>query len=315
MTTLNTDLVIRDAEYYSGMVEILQQETEAFNAASNGAITLVNQQEVGHFHKEAFFKNSVHIGRRVTTDTTNKVATKLTMDEHISAKLHRSYMAETTRDSFRKLASDIVLFSIMLGQMVGKEKAVNYLNTAILSARSAMAAQALINHTVATPMDHTVLVDGRAKFGDRAQRIAAWVMHSGAHTQLMHAAINVGLESVAGVTITTASAASLGIPVIVTDSPALINGGNYVTLGLVEGAVNILETEGDDVVNDVVTGQGNLIERIQGEHAFNVGIKGFGWVEASGQNPDDAALGVAANYVQSYTDHKSLAGVVIQTTV
>lgn len=313
MTTLNTNLVIRTPEYYSGMVEILQQETSAFNQASNGAITLVNQQEGGHFRKEAFFNQNIHIGRRVTTDITAKTATRLTMLDNVSAKLHRSYMAETTRDAFRKMAADMRLFSLTLGQQVGKEKAVNYLNTAILVARSSMAATGAIQHTIAGPLDYAGLVDGRAKFGDRAQRIAAWVMHSGAAHQLMQASMATQLETVAGVTINSANVASLGIPIIVSDSPALIDGANYVTLGLVQGAVNILETEGDDVVNDVVTGQGNLIERIQGEHAFNCEVKGYSWLEASGANPDDAALGVAANYTQTATDHKSVAGVVIRS--
>jgi len=315
MAMVNTDAVIRQAEYYGAMIEVLQQNTAGFNEASNGAIRLINQQEQGHFYKESFIKQNVHIGRRVTTDITNKTATILTMGDRVSAKLARSYMADTTRDTWRKLAKDISGFSVALGQQVGVEKSLNYLNTVILSGVSAMSSQALILHDAgAAPMDYNVLSDGQAKFGDRRNRIVAWVMHSTPHNQVIRASLASGLDNVAGVTINRGSAATLGLPVVVTDSPALIDGGQFITLGLTEAAFSVLETEGDDVVTDVVTGQGNLINRVQGEHSFNCDIKGYSWLEASGANPDDSALGAAANYAQQVTDHKSLPGVLIKTT-
>ena len=74
------------------------------------------------------------------------------------------------------------------------------------------------------------------------------------------------------------------------------------------------ESEGRDVVNDTITGQENIIERVQGEHAFNLGLKGYAWdVPNGGANPDDTALELGTNWDLVATDIKSTAGVAVVT--
>src|SRR5690606_17211070 len=86
----------------------------------------------------------------------------------------------------------------------------------------------------------------------------------------------------------------------------------YYTLGLTANGVLCEVTETSDIVIDDVTGGENILTRLQGEFAYNTGIKGFKWdVANGGANPNDAALGTGSNWDKAATDNKSLAGVVL----
>ena len=86
------------------------------------------------------------------------------------------------------------------------------------------------------------------------------------------------------------------------------------TLGLVENATVIEESEEPTVHTDVVSGKDNLVLRLQSEYAYNLGVKGTAWdVANGGVNPDDTALGMASNWDSVMDDVKDLAGVRIET--
>ena len=64
-----------------------------------------------------------------------------------------------------------------------------------------------------------------------------------------------------------------------------------------------------DAANRIV-----LRVRLQGEYAYNVGVKGTAWdVANGGVNPDDATLGTGTNWDSVMDDVKDLAGVHIET--
>ena len=105
-----------------------------------------------------------------------------------------------------------------------------------------------------------------------------------------------------------AQAYTLGRPVVVTDSPALLAGGNYSTLGLVAGAATVEESEGQTIMFEPVTGKENLVYRFQGEYAYNVGCLGFKWKKEAGENPADTALAAPANWTKNVSSDKLTAG-------
>lgn len=83
----------------------------------------------------------------------------------------------------------------------------------------------------------------------------------------------------------------------------------YNTLVLKPGAIGVAESEVPSVVAQLITGKPNLIWRMQGEHAFNVGVLGCQWdVGNGGLNPTDAAIATGSNWDKVYTDVKQLAG-------
>ncbi|HYD52924.1 MAG TPA: major capsid protein [Gemmatimonadaceae bacterium] len=307
-------------EFYGGVFESLQQNVQIFNEASRGALVLTSEMLKGDYEKESFLTALAGvIARRDTTSTADATAILMAMEELISVKLNRRVgPIEQTLDAWRKVASDQQEMSFVIGQMVGQHKATDYANTLVAAINAALSGQAAVNHTVAGTMNHLALVQGLAKFGDRASKIIAWVMHSKPYFDLVGQSITDKIVNVADVAIYEGTPATLGRPVIVTDSASLIDTAptpdTYATLGLVAGAGIAKESESQDIIGEVVTGKNNLIFRIQGEHAFNVGLKGFKWdVTNGGANPLDAAVATASNWDKVATDNKDLPGVRIVT--
>lgn len=315
-------------ELRGGIVETLMQASAYFNAAG-GAIALTSVSRRGEYAKESFFKNIVNVvTRRDTTSVASATDLLLSMDEIISVKLNRKIgPVNQTYDAFAKVAMDMTpeAFSLLLGNMVGKAIQVEMLNSALRAARAALVQNANTMHTVATNGTITTedLVTGLSKFGDAAGSISAWVMHSKVWFNLIKHQIGSSGNGdvVSGIVVQAANPLTLNRPVIVTDSDALIvTGGSgstaysdYHTLGLTAQGIVIENSESERVVLDEVTGLENLVIRLQGEYAYNAGVKGFRWNTASGANPNDSALGTGTNWVKAVSDDKSIAGVLVKS--
>jgi len=166
------------------------------------------------------------------------------------------------------------------------------------------------------------LNSGLAKFGDAFSNVKAFLMHSKVFFDLVGYQITPTSQgdNIAGVVAQGALPATFGRPIIVSDSDALIvdvgtssvADVTYHTLGLVSGAVLAEATEEEYMTYAEVTGNENIQARLQGEYAYNVGVKGFQWdVGNGGVNPVDSALGTGSNWDKVATDKKDLAGVCI----
>lgn len=316
------DFKIYQNEYYGGMFESIAQNTAVFNGASAGCITLIGKEHRGDFTKESFLKDVANlITRRDTTSVAGVEDLKLTQGELVSVKIGRKIgpIAQTL-DAWRKISKDPREMSFVIGKMVGEKKVQDYLNTALLSAVPALAAQVNLLHDYSGTgkITHTEIVNGMAKFGDQSARVKAFVMHSKVYFDLIKQSLADKIVEVAGVTIYQGNVATFNRPVIVTDSSALLdtvpNPDVYFSLGLVDGAINVEESEGEEIESQIVTGLENLVFRIQGEHSFTLGIKGFTWdTAAGGANPTDAALATATNWDKALTNDKDMAGVIIKT--
>jgi len=314
-----SDFKIYQEEYYGGMYESIMQNTNAFNGASAGAITLIGRDHRGDYSKESFIKDIASlITRRDTTSVSAATDTAITQGEKVSVKINRKIgpIAQTL-DAWRKISKDQREMSFLIGKMVGDKKIQDYLNTALKGAVPAISAVAANFHDYSgtgTPT-HGVLVTGLSKLGDQAARVKVWVMHSKSYFDLIGQALTDKIVNVADVVIYQGSVATLGRPTIVTDSVALLAAGtpnHYNILGLVEGAIQVEESEAEEIESQIITGLENLVFRIQGEHAFTIGVKGFTWdVTNGGANPDDTAVATASNWDKSASYDKDLAGVAI----
>ena len=298
------DFVVYHEEFFGGFSEALEQNSNIFNEASQGAIQLRPNRLIGHFEKESFFKNVANLiaPRNVAlNDVTADL--KLEQGELVGVKLNRRIGPVTnTIDSFRKIGESAETMSFMLGQQIGKAAAVDMTNTSIaclVGAITGLGAGALHDGTAGTPT-HTGLVDILAKMGDGEGGIIAWVMHSKSYFDLVKQSIADKVFEVAGVTIYTGTVATLNRPVVVVDSASLVAAGSpdqYNILGLTEGACIVDESERQEVISDTVTGYENLLLRIQGEYAYNLKVKGMAYdVTNGGSNPNAAAVALAANW-------------------
>ena len=314
-----SDFKIYPEQFYGGSYESISQNVDAFNAASQNAIQLITQKLKGDFEKEAFLKELTGlISRRDTTSVAGATDQAMTQDEFVDVKINRKIgpVAQAI-DAWRKIGSDEKEMSFKLGQMMGEKKFVDFINTALIGADAALANVAALGNTVAATITHGAMVDAMAKRGDQAAAIAAWIMHSKPYFDLVKQSIADKIFGVANISVYQGTAATLGRPTIVIDAPALLKAGapnTYVTLGLVPGAVVVKESEDQEIVSQIVTGLENLVMRVQGEYAFNLGVKGYKWdVTAGAAGPTDAALGTATNWIQAATNIKQLAGVRLVT--
>jgi len=314
---------------HSGMSETLVQNTDAFNRASLNALRIVTNRQKGDFAQESFFKNVTNIVQRrdVNVSPANPAvaSTGVPIDEFVSVKLNRRIgPIDQTLDSFRKLGSnpDMEVLSFLLGGQIAKAMQVEMLDTLIRSLVASITAQgASLVHDgdVGTAgMDTNDLVDGLALFGDAASRVRIWVMHSKPYYELVKSQITANIDGVSNFNVASATPITLNRPVLVTDSAALIDASvsptQYITLGLTEDAAIAEDSESDMMHSEIITGQENLVARLQGEYAYNVGCKGVKWdVTNGGVNPNDAALGTSTNWDSVMDSIKDLPGVGIRS--
>lgn len=334
MAGTKADFKIYNEFIHTGMVETLTQVSDVFNAASRGTIVLSAVSRKGELVYESFFTDTANlISRRDPTSTADATAKKLTQGEMVTVKVNRKIgPVENTLDSFKKIQKgpfDQNALDFAIGTQSAKGMQVEMLNTGLMTVRAALEGQAASKVDFApaaaagAPIETTSLVDVLAAFGDAAGSIAIWVMHSKPFYELVKSQIVDNIHGVSGYNISSATPITLNRPVLVTDSPALITSETvngvagttvYHTLGLTTGAVELEDSEDTTVFSEYVTGKENLIIRIQGEYAYNIGIKGFTYDQQNGGvNPDNTALGSASNWDPALSDVKNRAGVALRT--
>ena len=312
---------IYDEEYHTGAVEEIQRASINLNESAGGTMRMTTQDMKGDFLKESFFKDIEGLVRdRDPNSTADSTADDLTTGEEISAKVFKSIHVEKTLNAFNALGSDPRQFSFIVGQMQGKRMAVDYLDTAIATALGGLLAESEVQYdATAVSGKETIspinLNRIKRRLGDQAQRVRAWVMSSTMLHDLVEENIESGLTDVAGVVVYGGNPATLGLPVIMTDSPYLENidpagdgsvDDQYYVMALTEGAIEVVESEDRAVLSDVVGGKVNLIGRIQSEYAITAKASGAAYTGAA--HPTSADLADPSNWNRVVTDHKGYFG-------
>jgi len=319
-TSVVTDFKIYEDEFYSGLTEVIAQEVELFNEASRGAMVLSTETKKGNYSKASFVSLiSSLVSRRDITSVAAATSLKMSMDEIISVKLSRKIgPVDTARSAWKIMGETPEEASLVLGQQMGPAIMQNMVNAVVKAGAAALNIAAnKYDYSATGGMAPLALTGGLKKFGDRAGDVIMWVMHSAKWWQLVENAISNNYYQVSSIAIQEGVPGTLGRPVLVTDDPSLYIAGSpdtYVTLGLTPAGLVAVDSEQLDIVADVVTGLENIVNRIQGEFAFNVGVKGFKWDTSNGgANPNDAALATQTNWDQAVTSTKDTAGIYILT--
>lgn len=319
-TSTKADLVIYEEEFFSGIVELVEQYAEDINTHTRGAVNYVTENLKGDFEKRSFWDVGDLISDRDPTSTAPVNSSGMAQSELVAPKSNlRIGPVEATEDGFRKIGQSNETMSLVLGQQMGAEIAVEWLN------RSLSAVGACLTKTAATHLDISdeTVGDDRAdsivspvalnrvlgKMGDRRGRVVCWVMHSEAYTELTEGYIVDKIDGVTDTVLYGGASPSLGLPVLITDSPALKDGDTFTILGLTQDAVRMIESEERTIGMNRVFGKENLTRIMQGELAFTTRVKG--WSFSGAASPNAAALGNAANWTYVFNDVKSGAGVAL----
>ncbi len=318
-----SDFQIYNEEFHGGFVETIYQEVEAFNAASQGAIALTTDNHIGDYYRETFFDLIASlVARRDTTSVAAVTDLAPTTDEFIGVKRNWRVGVANTLDAWRKIGKDNSELSFVVGTQMAVALRQAMLEAALMSLEAKLdSVAALEEDDTAATITSRGLIDALANFGDRANDIVCWVMHSKVYYDLVAVNLVDAVYRANGVRIVEGQPVTFGRPVLITDSASLVetNGvstgvDKYSTLGLTRGAAMCKISEPPTVVTDLVTGLANIVYRFQAEGAYTVSLRGCEWdIANGGANPTDATLATATNWDTQVADNKGLPGVILTT--
>ncbi|WP_248739498.1 major capsid protein [Pseudomonas sp. MWU12-2029] len=299
-------------------LETLDQMTDAFNQASNGAIVLSPDGFTGDFLQESFFQNLASAQRRVDRYAANATvsATDLTELKNTSVKIAGGFgplRYEPSQMSWlqRPTAQGIEVASRAFAEVLLKDQ----LNTAIAALVAAITAQAAATNDISATAGITQsgLNNSHAKFGDSSQNLVTQVMQG----STWHKLVGQGLVNSANLFLAgnVRVVDILGKISIVTDAPALMQAGTpnkEIILSLVAGAALVHDNR--DIISNVETtnGKGRIETTIQTDYTFGLGLKGYTWdTTAGGASPTDAELATGTNWDKTAASIKHTAGVAL----
>lgn len=312
-------LKVFNAFVLGSYLEVISQQIELFNGATQGGIILRTAHNIGDFKDEASYKRIAGLVRRRNAYGSGAV-TAINIDQILATSvkvaagtppvnLPESLLAWIGRNP--KEAGAVV------GKQMAEDAMADMLNTAILAATAALSGVAAVVYDgTAAVSSLSVLNTGASKFGDRADSLKCWLSHSKPVFDIYGAALSNANNLFTFGTVKVISD-GFGRPIVVTDSPSLTytsSGTKYRTLGLVEGGIVIEQNDDFRSAALPVIGEENLNSVMQAEWSFQLAMKGFGWDKTNGgASPTDAALATGSNWDQYATSNKDLPGVLIKS--
>lgn len=318
-----SDLAVFSEYTRTAMTEVIAQQIELFNAASDGTLVLRTKAHVGDYSEEYIFGKISGLVRR-----RNAYATGSLTAVHLANLIDRSVKVaagtnpvELNPGQFRWIQQNPEQAGAAMGQQLAGDMLADMVNLALGAAAVAITnAGATVTNDITAATAPADLPSFRAlqatamKFGDRAEAIRMWGMHSVAAAAIFDNALT-NAEKLFLYNMVNVVRDPFGRLFVVTDSPNLVVTGTpnkYRTLGLVQGAV-IVDDNGDfDENMQTVNGNENISRTYQAEWSYNLGIKGYQWDSANGgKSPADAALLTGTNWDKFATSIKDTAGVML----
>ena len=311
------NMVVYNAEFYSGLVESVAQEIGFVNANSRDTIRLVPNRHRGDYKKVAFWPFVDLVNERDDTSTAAQNAETMPEAEYIWVKAKRkAKLVRITEDALKSTGRSIEEAVRVYGQQVGQQKVQDMLNLGVAACNAALSNISALENDISAGSPGTATTQALngtlAKFGDRASAVRAWAMHSKPNFDIVGGLL---ADKVTGLTDTLtiqgAIPALMGRAALVSDVPGLLDDSGssdiYATLGLVPEAITVEESDIETFAVERRTGLANIVYEMQAEWAVTIGIKGFKW--DGSRNPDAADLATAGNWVKVATANKDLAGV------
>lgn len=329
-TTTGTlsDFKIYQDEYYSGLIEGIDQSVQVLNEQAGGAIRVVTANTQGQFEKRSFFQNIDNlIIDRDPTDTSEVAAKKLTQGEvRDILKNYTIGPVRNTLDGFRKMSQDPSLMSFVLGVQQGEKLALEFLNNGLASLVAAFGSETAMvwdntdganaARTGGSTISHRAMNRAAGLMGDRRAALRAIVGPSAVATELFDNQLVEKLGEVSGSLVYGASVGTLGLPMWVTDSPALSfedatdgNALKHRVLMLTENALVIQQQDYMDMHSEIEGGRANLTAFYQAESAYLLRVKGFSYPE--GVAPTAGQLADSDNWDYVFASLKDGPGVML----
>lgn len=311
---------------YRTVSELVAQQIELFNAATNNAIILRSPTEnPGDFSDSTFWQLMSGAVRRrdpYSMGSVSPVDLQMILDTMVKVAGGTAPI-NIPPVMFEWIGQNAQQGGVVIGQQLAPLMMQDMLNTAVAALAAAIVNTGATNYTDvsggsggAELFSPSNVVAAKRLLGDRSDAIAAWVLHSKPmHDYWAGAVANANRLFTYGTVAVVSD--PFGKPMIMSDIPALVIAGtptDYVSLGLQTGAA-VVERNADFTQNlDTRNGQENIARTYQAEWSYNLGLKGFTWDKTNGgKAPTTASLATGTNWDKNVTSHKDLAGVAIRT--
>ena len=312
-------------------IEVEAQESEKFNQASNGALSLTTRRIAGNVLNVPVWKN---IANLVTFVDANKSETVNEVDVSMYNEKKVKVTTATPPVRIDEIGMDWInspqaagtLFGRLVGMAMVKEKVNAMIGSAVAAIRSVPDLNLKFvgnkkDASAGKPPTIKNLLAAESKMGDHGiADIVTYVMHSQSwYAFLQNNAENyIELFTYPGLAVMMSPT---GKSIIVTDSPDLVKTETvestsvttYYTLLLQSMAVT-MEDQGTFRINDDTrNGFTTPRQTFQGWGTHVLGVKGYGWDETNGGvSPDKSEFTKVGNWDKVATSNKHTAGVLMQ---
>lgn len=318
-----SDLKVFQEEVQTNFTEMQDQAIEKFNGAVNGGIILTSKAHEGDFSSTAIWAKIQGLVRRRNAYGSGAVSLKvLSQLVQTSVKVAAGTPPiEINPGMLKWIQKDPTEAGVVIGKQLAEDSLADMLNVGIgvyVAGVGNVATNVFDGSATVAKIES--LMGGAAKFGDRAQDIRVWLMHSKSQFDIYGQALANG-TSLFNFGNVDVKQDGFGRPIVVTDSPQLmltdgvgVGVDMYYQLGLSTGAIVV--EQGNEFTDNVETSNGseNILRTYQAEWVYQLGLKGFTWdTTTGGKSPNNAALFTAANWDKISTSKKDLAGVLVKS--
>jgi len=338
--------VIQNVQVFDGYVreftsEQIAQDINAFNSASAGTIQLAGLTPGGDFELSSFVKDIRSDGqyRRDPSSTASVTPTAYQEGRNVSVKIGGGFGPITIPDAVLAWAgngepnAEVAQALNQIAIQYSEAFLQDQLNTLIKGGVAAIENNTDVTSDVsedtgnggtATTITQARLNTAYALFGDRSNMLMANIMHSNAYHGLIGQALasTASIYEIGGIAVKEGTVYGQGRPIVVTDSPALIETvssagvGTYdvvKTLALAPSALVATQAK-DNMASEKITGAQNIYTQWQANYSFMASVKGYAWdITNGGSFPTDAEVATGTNWDKVVTNNKNTAGVMLVT--
>lgn len=296
---------LRDA-VTSEAFEKIDQQTAAFNQASNGGLILATPSNIGDFVDQIMFGANAGTARRDrTTGTGSATSTELSQRNDTAINVVGRFGpyhwgADAPQWQGMSEAQIILGLSTQVTAAILKDG----INTAAAAAVAALTQANDAVHSSGAALSFAGMNTAQSTLGDASSSIACWVMNGVSKHKLIGDALGNSKElfDYQGVSVMNFD----GKPFVVTDAPAFtVSTTAYNVLGLTSGGVKV-DSKGAPVVAMTELVGDNIIRQMQADYSYDLSVKGFAY--GGGNNPTDVELKTGTNWTKTYDSHKNGAG-------
>lgn len=311
-----SNMQVYNEEIRSATIELLGQQIEKFNAASNNSIILSSQEWMGDYSKESFYNQIASAQRRVDryAANTTQAATDLSEGELVGVKVAGGFGPVRFEPSqLTWLQSNQGEAVMVIAEGFANALLADQLNTALLAAIAAVENQGatLVNDVSGSGgINYQAINNSHRKFGDSSSMIVADVMSGDTYHRLIGNNLSNAQDLFEAGNVRVVDI--LGKAMVVSDIPALYEAGTPnkdKVLSVVDRGI-IVDNSSDIVTNMETTNGNQRIETTwQADYSFGLKLKGYAWdVANGGPSPDDADLATGTNWDKAVAEDKHTLG-------